>query len=170
MGDAVTSTIAIIAAVAGDGAIGRDNELPWRLSEDLRRFKALTVGHPIVMGRKTWESFPKRPLPGRTNIVITRDPNFRAEGALVADSLPHALQAAMRAPGADTVFVIGGAQIYAQTLPLAQRLELTEIHAQVDRADAFFPALDHAQWHETARHTHTSADGLRFDFVSYVRR
>lgn len=161
--------VVIIVAVASNHAIGRDNELPWRLPEDLRRFKQLTMGHPIVMGRRTWDSLPRQPLPGRTNIVVTRDPGFRAEQALVAGSVQDAVKAAERAPGPDTVFVIGGAQIYEQSLPLARRLEVTEVHAAVD-GDVFFPPIDPAQWREVSREPHTAADGLSFDFVRYERR
>jgi dihydrofolate reductase len=161
--------VVIIVAVASNRAIGRNNELPWRLPEDLRRFKQLTMGHPIVMGRRTWDSLPRQPLPGRTNIVVTRDPDFRAEHALVAGSIQDALQAAQRAPGPDAVFVIGGAQVYEQALPLARRLEVTEVHQAVD-GDVFFPAIDPEQWREVSREPHTAADGLCFDFVRYERR
>ena len=120
--------IVLIAAVARNGTIGRDNELPWRLKADLQHFRALTLGHPILMGRKTWESLG-RPLPGRRNLVVSRDPGFRAEGAECFADPAAAIAAAGEAP---TLFVIGGAQLYAQLLPHADRLELTEVHADID--------------------------------------
>lgn len=153
---------ALIAAVARNGTIGRDNGLPWRLPEDLRRFKALTMGHAMIMGRRTWESLG-RPLPGRRHLVVTRDPGYRAEGVQVVHSLPEALAAA-----GDDAYVIGGADLYAQALPLVDRLELTEIDADVP-GDAFFPAFDRDAWTETAREAHRSSEGLDFAFVTLVR-
>lgn len=138
--------VALIAALARNGVIGRDNQLPWRLSADLQRFKRLTLGKPVVMGRKTWESL-RRPLPGRRNIVVTRDRYFGAEGCVITHSVEEALAAAA---GSDEVMVIGGAQLYAQTLALADRLYLTEIDAQVE-GDARFPDLDAAAWREVER-------------------
>ena len=141
--------IGIYVAIAENGVIGRDGGLPWRLSTDLRRFKADTMGKPIVMGRKTWESFPKRPLPGRRNIVITRDAGYRAEGADVVHSLDEALTLARRregdTPAAEEICVIGGAAIFEQALPLADRLHITHVLASVE-GDVFFPPLDWAEW------------------------
>lgn len=157
--------LTLIAAVARNSVIGRDNALPWKLPEDLKRFKALTTGHPIVMGRKTWESLG-RPLPGRHNIVITRDVAYRAEGATVVGSLPEALKAA-----GDTaeLFVIGGAEIYRLALPLANRLQLTEIDADFD-GDTVFPTFAQSDWKETARERHHSdAAGFDYAFVTYQR-
>lgn len=154
---------ALIAAVARNGTIGRDNALPWRLPEDLRRFKSLTMGHAMIMGRRTWESLG-RPLPGRRHVVVTRDRGYRAEGVEVVHSLPEALAAA-----GDDAYVIGGADLYAQALPLVDRLELTEIDADVP-GDAFFPAFERGAWRETAREAHRSADGLDFAFVTLVRK
>ncbi len=159
--------IVLIAAVARNGTIGRDNELPWRLKADLQHFRALTLGHPILMGRKTWESLG-RPLPGRRNLVVSRDPGFRAEGAECFADPAAAIAAAGEAP---TLFVIGGAQLYAQLLPHADRLELTEVHADID-GDAHFPAFDPAQFVEECREAHhADADNaFDFDFVRYRRR
>lgn len=156
----------IVAAVANNGVIGKDNALPWHLPEDLRHFKALTSGHAVIMGRKTWESLPARfrPLPGRHNIVVTRNPAYAAPGATVVASLEEALRLDIDA----TAFVIGGAELYAHALPLADRLELTEIDADID-GDARFPAFDRRAWREEKREAGTSADGLRYAFVSYVR-
>ena len=142
--------IAIYVAIAENGVIGRKGGLPWRLSTDLKRFKAGTMGKPIIMGRKTWESFPKRPLPGRLNIVVTRDKAYRAEGAETASSLQDAVAlATIRArcmAGVDEICVIGGGEIYAQALPLADRLHVTHVLAKVD-GDTVFPPIDPEIWH-----------------------
>ena len=153
---------ALIAAVARNGTIGRDNALPWRLPEDLRRFKALTTGHAIIMGRKTWESLG-RPLPGRRHVVVSRNPGYRADGVTVVGTLAEALAAA----GSDA-YVIGGAMLYAQALPFVDRLELTEIDADF-AGDACFPPFDRHQWREVARETHRTAEGLGYAFVTLVR-
>lgn len=159
-----TPCLVLIAAVASNGVIGVNNTLPWRLPDDLKRFKALTFGHPVIMGRKTWESLG-RALPGRHNIVITRAAGFVAPGATVA----HSVDAALAACGdAGIAFIIGGAEIYTQTLPLAKRLELTEIHAGIE-GDAHFPPFDCGAWRETARERHSTDGGLEYDFVSYER-
>lgn len=156
--------LTLIAAVAKNGVIGSNNTLPWRLPEDLRRFKALTLNHPIIMGRKTWESLG-RPLPGRSNIVITRDRRFKATGCIVADSLAAALDACGET---EEAFVIGGAEIYALAMPLAQCLQLTEIHQEF-QGDTCFPELDRTSWRETAREGHQSEAGFAYDFVTYQR-
>ncbi|MCO5145972.1 MAG: dihydrofolate reductase [Aquamicrobium sp.] len=140
--------IRLVVAVAENGVIGRDGGMPWRLSTDMKRFKATTMGKPVVMGRKTWESFPKRPLPGRHNVVITRDPAYAAEGASVAASLEDALALA-RAEGAQEVCVIGGGEIYAAALPLADSLDVTHILVEID-GDTRFPAIDPAIWREAS--------------------
>ncbi|MHA6684095.1 dihydrofolate reductase [Mesorhizobium sp. A556] len=141
--------IAIYVAIAENGVIGRDGGLPWRLSSDLKRFKADTMGKPIVMGRKTWESFPKKPLPGRQNIVITRDSSYSAEGAAIVHSLAEALTLAKRREdemaGAEEICVIGGSEIFALTLPLADRLHVTHVLASID-GDVYFPPIDPVNW------------------------
>jgi dihydrofolate reductase len=141
--------------------------MPWHISEDLKRFKTLTMGHPVVMGRKTFQSIGK-PLPGRDNIVITRSHAFAAPGCRVVHSLAGALTAAQ---GAAEVFVIGGAEIYALALPLAGRLQLTEVDAAID-GDAYFPNYDRSAWREASREPGSTAgpDRLRYDFVTYERR
>ncbi len=161
-----TTEIVLIAAVARNGVIGLDNALPWRLKADLAHFKASTLGHPILMGRKTWESL-KRALPGRRNLVVSRDAGYRADGAEVFSSPAAALQAAS---GSARVFVIGGAELYRQLLASADRLVLTEVHANV-AGDAWFPAFDCQQFVETQRETHRAdADNeFDFDFVEYRR-
>lgn len=141
--------VVIHVAIAENGVIGRDNGLPWRLSTDMKRFKALTMGKPVVMGRKTWESFPKRPLPGRLNIVMTRDPSYRSEGAEVVRSLDDALALARVrgrcTEGANEICIIGGGEVYAQALPKADRLYVTHVQAAFD-GDTRFPPIDAATW------------------------
>jgi dihydrofolate reductase len=156
--------VSLIAAVARDGGIGRAGQLLVRLPDDLPRFKRTTMGAPIVMGRKTWDSIG-RALPGRTNIVVTRNPDFRAPGAASACSLDEALGLAAGAPRA---FVIGGAEIYALALPLADELLLTEIDAEFP-ADAFFPAWDRARFAQTAREPRESAAGIGYAFTTYKK-
>jgi dihydrofolate reductase len=141
--------VAIYVAIAENGVIGREGGLPWRLSSDLKRFKADTMGKPIIMGRKTWESFPRRPLPGRLNIVVTRDRDFRADGAEVTGSLSDAIILAKARgrcmAGADEICIIGGGEVYRQALPLADRLHVTHVLANMD-GDTFFPAIDPLTW------------------------
>lgn len=158
----------VIAAVARNGVIGKDNALPWHLPEDLKHFKQLTTGHAVIMGRKTWESLPPkfRPLPNRLNIVVTRNAAYDALGATVATSLDAARK--LGAGEAAQQFVIGGAELYAHALPLAQRLELTEIDADY-AGDATFPAFDRAQWRAVRREPGVGADGLGYAFVTYER-
>lgn len=158
--------ICLIAAMAANRVIGRNNALPWQLPADLRHFKALTMGHPVLMGRKTYESIGK-PLPGRRNLVITRNRAYAAPGCEVVHSLDEALAACS---GAQDVFVIGGAELYREALARAQRLELTEIHA-VFEGDALFPPFAPEQWREAAREIHEPDSGaaFRYDFVRYER-
>lgn len=160
----------LIYARAANGTIGRGNAMPWHLPEDLAHFKQLTLGGTVVMGRKTWDSLPPRfrPLPGRANIVVTRQADWSADGALRAASLEDALGIA-QAHG-DVAWIIGGAQIYAQALPLADGVEVTEIQQDFD-GDAFAPVLG-PEWHEVARSPlqHSAGNGLPFSFVSYRRR
>ena len=159
-----TTRIYLIAAVAKNGVIGARGKLPWHLPEDLKHFKNLTLGHPIIMGRRTWESFSK-PLPGRESIVISRTPGFEAPGASVAATLEAAVALCAGEPLA---FVIGGAEIYAAALPLADGLVLTEIERDFV-GDTRFPAWDRKGWRETQRETHATLEGMRFDFVLYER-
>ena len=161
-------TISLVAAVARNGVIGRDGAVPWRLAEDMQRFRELTTGHPVLMGRRTWESLPDRfrPLPGRRNVVVTRNPEWRDEGAERAGSLQEALDLVQ---GAERVFVIGGAELYASALPLADELVLTEIDADVE-GDTFFPAFPRTQFDEITREPHVTSDGTPFAFVTYERR
>lgn len=137
--------ISLIVAASTNNVIGNDGELPWRLSDDLKRFKAVTMGKPIVMGRKTFESIG-RPLPGRQNIVITRQGNYVANGCDVVQSMEQAVDVA---GGADEIMVIGGSEIYAAFLPIADRIYLTRVHTEVE-GDAFFPSLDETVWRDSA--------------------
>jgi dihydrofolate reductase len=156
--------LVLVAAVAQNGVIGARGALPWRLPEDLKHFRQLTLGHTVIMGRRTWESIGK-PLPGRRNIVVTRRADFAAGGASVAPSLEAALA---RCAGEGVVFVIGGAGLYREALPRASRLILTEIHREY-AGDVSFPEFDRRAWKETRREPRTSADGTRFDFVVYEK-
>lgn len=156
------SEIVLVVAIADNGVIGRDGGIPWRIPEDMRRFKALTIGHRVVMGRKTWDSLPKRPLPGRDNVVVTRQPDWQAVGAVTAGSLGEAMAGA---PG--PVMVIGGTEIYRQALPLATRIELTEVHRAIE-GDAEF-LLDRSGWREIFREDHVAPDGLGYSYVTLVR-
>lgn len=155
----------LVAAVAANGVIGREGGLPWHLPEDLQHFKRLTLGHPLIMGRRTWESLGK-PLPGRDNIVVTRRPGYEAPGAALANSLEAALALCAGEP---VVFVIGGRDLFAESLSIAAALILTEIHRDFP-GDVRFPEYDRAKWRETQREAHTGADGMRFDFVVYEPR
>ena len=159
--------IVIIAAVAKNRVIGKDNTLIWNIPEDMAHFKALTSGQTVIMGRKTWESLPPRfrPLPGRRNIVISRNPAYDAPGATLAGSLEEAVRLAQDDA---EVFVIGGAEIYRQALPLAQRLYLTEVARDFD-ADAFFPEFSASDWTEISRSTAKNGAGLDFTFAVYQR-
>jgi dihydrofolate reductase len=161
-------TLALIAALDRRAAIGRGGALLWHESEDQKHFRRVTMGCPVIMGRKTWDSLPERfrPLPSRRNLVVTRNESWQAVGAERVGSLHDALA---RTAGADKVFVIGGGELYALALPLADELELTEIDAHFDGADTFFPAHDRTAFVEVAREPRTSADGTRYAFVTYRR-
>lgn len=161
--------ISLIAAVAENGVIGRDNELVWRLPDDFKYFKQTTSGHPILMGRKTFESLGK-PLPNRLNIVITRNADYQPDGVLVVDSLEKAVEEAQKT-AIPEVFVIGGAEIYRQALPIADRLYLTEVKAAFE-GDARFPAYDKTGWREASRQHHPTDDrhAVAFDFVVWERK
>jgi dihydrofolate reductase len=154
----------LVAAVAANGIIGANGRLPWRLPEDLKHFKRVTLGQPVIMGRRTWESLPG-PLPGRDNIVVTRSRGYEAPGAALANSLEAALALCSGEPVA---CVIGGSRLFAEALPLAAGLVMTEIHRDYP-GDTWFPQWDRARWRESQREPHTAADGTRFDFVLYER-
>lgn len=167
-----TTPLVLVAAVAENGVIGRDNQLPWRLKGDMAHFRALTMGKPVVMGRKTFESIGK-PLKGRTNIVVSRDPTFAVPGVVAAPGIEAALAAAhgdALRRAADAIMVVGGEAIFAATMPVAARLEITIVHA-APQGDTFFPPIDAAAWQEVAREDHSAAPGddATFTFVTYRR-
>ena len=158
----------LIYARAANGVIGLNNQMPWHLPEDLAHFKRTTLGCPVLMGRKTWESIPAkfRPLPGRANLVITRQPDWKAEGAHVVHSLEEGLTLALaHCPEGKDLWVMGGAEIYAQAASIAEEAVVTEIEADYE-GDAFAPQLG-AGWQEVSRESHVSSTGLKFSFVTY---
>tara|TARA_B110000967_G_C18761836_1_gene498278 strand:- start:203 stop:706 length:504 start_codon:yes stop_codon:yes gene_type:complete len=162
--------ISLIVAVSRNGVIGVDNQLPWHLPEDLKYFKSVTMGKPIIMGRKTYDSIG-RPLPGRTNIVITRDSSWQAEGVEVAQTLAQAMtlgRLACANAGADEAMVIGGEQIYRMTLPAADRLYLTEVQAEVE-GDAFFPEFEIKQWQQVSEQLPELTDTHPYRFLILER-
>ncbi len=163
----VAFRLSIIVAMARNRAIGINNTLPWRCPEDLKHFKALTMGHHMIMGRKTFDSIGK-PLPGRTTVVVTRDRSLQIDGCMIAHSLQDAIRACAND---DQIFIVGGADIYAQSLPLADTLYITEIQQDVT-GDAFFPAFDKREWQETARDVRSqeAPQPLEYHFVTYRRR
>jgi dihydrofolate reductase len=164
--------IVLFAAVADNGVIGRDNALPFRQSSDLKRFRSLTLGKPVLMGRNTYQSIGK-PLSGRTNIVVSRDPQFVPDGVIVARDLNAALAAARadaQERGADEIVVIGGTDLFVQTMPLADRMEITHVHAR-PAGDTHFPPIDATQWRAIARSDHAAGpnDETAFSYVTYAR-
>lgn len=166
-------SIVLIAAVAENGVIGQGNAIPWRLKSDMQRFKKITMGKPVVMGRKTFSSL-RGPLPGRTNIVMTRDVNFQAAGVLVTTSLDAARSAALGDALrrlATEIVVIGGADVYAQWIGIADRLDVTEVHIKPD-GDTYFQPIVSADWQETARARHPAGldDAADFSYVTYAKR
>lgn len=166
----------MIVAVGDDGAIGRNGDLIWHISSDLRRFKSLTMGHPVIMGRKTWESLPKKPLPGRLNIVVTRNAGYVAEGAVVACSPGEALRKASEwgAPddGPVSPFIIGGARIYNEFMPLVTRIYLTAVHSVCPDADAHLSKVwENDGWEEIeSSQPETTSEGVEYSYVTYRRK
>lgn len=158
--------VALVVARADNGVIGVNNAIPWRISDDLKRFKAITMGKPLVMGRKTWDSFPKKPLPGRTNIVLTRDTGWKADGAVAVHSFDEALACA-RNEHPSEIAIIGGAEIYRIALPVADIVHLTEVHGDF-AGDAIMPPFG-AEWRETARENHATQEGLNYSYVTLAR-
>lgn len=156
--------VTLIAAVSANGVIGAGGRMPWHLPSDLKFFRAQTMGRPVVMGRRTWESIG-RPLPGRENVVVSRSPAFRPAGAIVVPSLEAAIA---HCSGADEVFVIGGGELYRAALQVAGRIVLTEIHRAFE-GDVRFPEFDRAQWIEARRERHAPEGELAYDFVWYER-
>ena len=164
----MTPPVCLIVARAANGVIGAEGGLPWHLPADLKHFKALTLGKPCIMGRKTWDSLPKKPLPGRSNIVLTRQADFAAEGALVAHTLAEALVLAAR-ENPPEIMVIGGSHIFAAALPLAAKIYLTDVRA-MPKGDAYFDALSPESWSEIAHEDHPAAgDVPAFAFTVWQR-
>ncbi|OHA41707.1 MAG: hypothetical protein A3G59_03170 [Candidatus Taylorbacteria bacterium RIFCSPLOWO2_12_FULL_47_20] len=163
-------TVSLIAAVAKNGAIGNKGKIPWRLSDDMKYFATVTNGHTVIMGRKTYESILKhlgKPLPNRTNIVVTKQENFNASGCIIAENLDAAIKAVL----SEKIFVIGGSQIYEAALPFADKLYITHVDAETD-GDAFFPKIDHRKWVKTWEECHTKDDknDYNYCFAIYERR
>jgi dihydrofolate reductase len=158
------ATITLVLAMAENGVIGRNASIPWRIADDMKRFKALTLGKPVVVGRKTWDSLPRKPLVDRLNIVVTRQADWTAEGAVRAASLEDGLG---RAAPATDVMVIGGSEIYRAAMPRADRIELTEVHRAFE-GDAHFE-FDRSDWREIARADHVTPDGLAYSYVTLIR-
>lgn len=162
-----TPILALVVARAANGVIGRDGDLPWRLKSDLALFKANTLGKPVIMGRKTWDSLPRKPLPGRMNVVLTRDQSFEPEGAVPCETWMEAVQIAKEQAaddGVEEVCVIGGRALFELALPKARRLYLTEVDAQVE-GDVHFPAFDEGAWIEVRREEHPAGEGNDHAFV-----
>ena len=164
-------SICLVVARGSNGVIGRDGDLPWRLRSDLQRFKAITIGKPCIMGRKTWESLPLRPLPGRLNVVLTRDEGWgedgQAKGALVCRTLDEAIEIARETAqddGVDKICIIGGAGLFEAALPRARRLYITEVDA-APVGDVLFPVFDEGDWIETASEAHAAGDKDDHDFI-----
>ena len=159
--------ITLIAAVAENNALGKDNQLVWHLPNDFKRFKTLTSGHYIIMGRKTFESFPK-PLPNRTHIIITRQKNYKYEGCLIASSLEKAIE---MAPKKEDIYVIGGGEIYKQSIEIADKIEITRVHSSFE-ADTYFPEIDSDKWKLVFEEDHKKDEKHNFDFTfqTYLKR
>ena len=161
--------ICAIVAIGDDFEIGFNGDLIWHIKEDLKRFKSLTMGHPVIMGRKTRESLPKA-LPGRTNIVITRNQDYTAPDSLIAHSLEEAIEIAKKAEGSDKIFIIGGGQIYEEAFPLLDSLEITHVYDSPYDVDTFFPEVKMDDWELTEKtDMFETPDGLRYDFESFTR-
>lgn len=160
--------ISIIVAIAANGAIGKNNDLLWNIPADLKRFRKLTIGHCVLMGKNTWYSLPKRPLPGRVNIVMTDDPCECIDDCISSYSVEDALS---KCPGDSEVFVIGGGMVYRQFMEIADRLYITHVHKEFD-ADTFFPEIDPLIWKEVDREDHDKdeATGFSYSYVTYLRR
>lgn len=165
----LSGELTAIVAMGRNNEIGFRGDMPWHIAEDLRHFKQVTLGHPVIMGRATWQSLPRRPLPGRRNIVLTRDAAFSDTGAGRAGSVEEALLLCDGEP--KSPFIIGGGKVYAAAMPLLTRLEVTRIDADFPGADTFFPAIDPEEWElREVSDTLTSVSGLKFRFESYERR
>ena len=159
--------VSLIAAASENNVIGRDGGLPWHLPDDLQFFKRKTTGHPIIMGRKTFESFGAKPLPDRDNIIITRDRHYKAEGCTISPSLDEAILLAQRSGSSEEIFIIGGGEIYTQAMAIADRIYLTRVHIDIE-GDVFFPEIDETVWEEVGREEHKADDrhDVPFTFIT----
>nr|AIA15430.1 Dihydrofolate reductase [uncultured bacterium] len=165
----MSAIVSLVIARAANGVIGQRGQIPWRIPADMKHFKAVTMGKPCIMGRKTWHSLPKKPLPGRTNIVLTREMGFHAEGAVLAHSFDDALVRA-EAESPEEIAVIGGADIYRVALPRAVRIYLTDVHG-VFEGDVHMPEFNPLEWKQVAREDHAANEtGVAFSFVTLERR
>jgi len=165
----MSAIVSLVIARATNGVIGQRGQIPWRIPADMKHFKAVTMGKPCIMGRKTWESLPRKPLPGRTNIVLTRETGFHAEGAVLAHSFDDALARA-EAESPEEIAIIGGADIYRVALPRADCIHLTEVHGEFE-GDVHMPPFDAAEWHEVWREDHATGEAApAFSFVTLERR
>lgn len=157
----------LIVAIGEDGAIGKNGDLIWKISEDLKRFKSITLGHPVIMGRKTWESLPKKPLPNRRNIILSRQKDFKADGAIVVDTIDEALKICE----GEEPFIIGGAQIYRAFLPFTTVLDLTQVNSKCEDADAFLHLNLHEEWNLVEESDlKTTPEGITFRYLTYKRK
>lgn len=162
--------ICAIVAIGDNFEIGYDGDLIWHIKEDLKRFKSLTMGHPVIMGRKTRDSLPKA-LPGRTNIAITRNPDYSAPDTLIAHSLTEAIEIAKKSEGSEKIFIIGGGQIYEEVFPILDSLEITHVHDTPKETDTYFPEISDDDWSLTDKsEIFETPDGLKYDFESFSRR
>lgn len=161
----------MVAAAGLNNTLGKEGKLLWRLPNDLKRFKKITWGHPVIMGRKTFETLPE-PLPGRTNIIITRQKDYRAEGCLVVQSMEEALQKAKEAPGSEEICIVGGGEIYKLGLEFANKIELTRIHHGFEGGDAFFPAFDPKEWtlYSEIYHATDKRHKYPFTYLTYLKK
>jgi len=161
----------MVAAAGENNSLGKEGKLLWHLPHDIRRFKKLTTGHPVIMGRKTFETLPS-PLKNRTNIILTRDKNYQAEDCIVVHNLEAALEAAKSAEGNEEICIVGGGEIYELGMPYADKIELTLVHQKFEEADAFFPELDYSQWELLTDRYHSKDKYHRYDFtyLTYLRK
>lgn len=163
----MADTLSAIVAAGDNGEIGINGRMPWHISADLRHFKSITLSHPVIMGRRTWQSLPVKPLPGRLNIIISRSPDFIAPGASVAPSIPDALQ---MVKGLGEAFIIGGGQIYKEAMPLVQRIYLTRVHLPFPGADTFFPLPSEPEWMRVEQSDRlVTPEGTPFTFETWMR-
>lgn len=164
-------TISMVAAAGENNSLGKEGKLLWNLPHDMMRFKNLTIGHPVIMGRKTFETLP-RPLKGRTNIILTRNKTYQAEGCIVVNTIEEAISAAKSAEGSDEICIVGGGEIYKLAMPFANKIEFTLVHHKFEEADAYFPELDYSKWELLADRFHSSDNyhQYAFTYLTYIKK